>query len=1167
MAKGSRRDEDPLSEEPTLSLAFTSSEPSSEPSSQPSGASDRIEVTLGETVGRYQVRRLLGQGGMGQVYLARDVVLGRSVALKIVGPGKGGGFQTERFLHEARAIARLNHPHVVQLYDFGEYKGGLYLALEYVEGGTLRERAHHGSLGIDEVLRHARAIADGLAHAHAQGVYHCDLKPSNVMVGKDGRVRVVDFGIARTGENAAGTQSGTPDWMAPEQWTGAPATDRVDSWALGIVTAQLLTGSHPLGDDTGERRGAARDAGRLSAWKTDRPDVPAAVVELVTRSLERNPTQRPSAAEWARVLDTVILDGRGEAIVEDGPYRGLAPFDEKHARFYFGRELEIDAFLERLRDTPHLPIVGPSGAGKSSFLHAGVIPRLRAREPWTVISFRPGADPVGALARHVLAAINHDPRAELRPSETQRKAQVQAFRAELLETPTLLAARLATIAHVHGGHVLLAVDQLEEAFTQGASETERHHFLHMLLAAADDPLDPVRVVVTVRDDFVGKLAGLRSLFVVKKLGVDDVRRTITGPLARYDYQFDDAAVIDDLIAEVGSAEAANLPLLQFACRTLWDGRDVAKRRLLRATYREMGGLAGALARHADHALTELSPDEHRIARQLLLQLVVGTTRRSVGRDQLVSAAGPQADAVLDRLLAARLLVQRNQNDNEAPIIEIAHESLVQAWSQLARWLDESREERRLLEELLDAARLWERRGKRTEDTWSETELSTTRHRAAQLGLALPARIEEFFAAGEQRHQARRRRRRIRYGIALAIATIVAIPAFVMIGKYFSREQLIQSNMGTVDFVIVPFDWIGGAPVPSGIEPVRKLSLSLYRPKPDDPDEHGDQLPDEFMRILPASDLGALRTQRIRAPGGTVFLRIDGRGRAGERCAPSWIRIQSFPGYRTDDIKNVVVWVPTCQATFADTVPIDSGPFIYGGPGEPRSERFGETDFTEPEQVVDLPTFAIDRTEVSNAAFAPFGRLEKVTGYPAPVYAIYGSDNDHARDGDPTYPVTYVDAFEAKAYCEYLGKHLPSDFQWTKAARGGMTIHGTPNPHPRRLFPWGTDENLQCVNHLGGDDGYPWTAPVDAFPCGASPYGVLNLAGNVQEWIARDGQTDRDNPMHVLRGGFPDAAPQHDITTTIYRNRRAPRALYYSNGLRCVVQDVEASSYRTTGPRP
>jgi serine/threonine protein kinase/formylglycine-generating enzyme required for sulfatase activity len=1130
-------------------------EPTAEPQAEPARSTDRIEVTLGETVGRYQVRRLLGKGGMGQVYLARDVVLGRSVALKIVGPGKGGGFSTERFLHEARAIARLNHPHVVQLYDFGEYKGGLYLALEYVEGDTLRDRARRGALGLDEILRHARAIADGLSHAHAAGVYHCDLKPSNVMVGKDGRVRVVDFGIARTGENAAATQSGSPDWMAPEQWTGAPLTDRVDSWALGIVIGELLAGSHPLGDTTDERQNAARNAHRVPEWTLSRSDVPAVVVELVNRALEREPTLRPSAAEWARVLDSVIVDGRSDAVIEDGPYRGLAAFDEKHARFYFGRELEIDAFLERLRDAPHLPIVGPSGAGKSSFLHAGVIPRLRAREPWTVISFRPGADPAGALARHVLAAISDERRAELRPNETQLKAQIQAFRAELLETPTLLAVRLATIAHVHGSRVLLAVDQLEEAFTQGASEADRQHFLQMLLSAVDDPLDPVRVVVTVRDDFVGKLAGLHSLFVVKKLGVDDIRRTITGPLARYDYQFDDLTIIDDLIAEVGSAEAANLPLLQFACRTLWDGRDVPRRRLLRATYRDMGGLAGALARHADHAITELSPDEHRTARQLLLQLVVGTTRRSVARDQLVASA-PAAGAVLDRLLSARLLVQRTQSEGEAPIIEIAHESLVQTWSQLARWLDESREERRLLDELQDAAKLWGRRGKRLEDTWSETDLATARHRATQLDLPLPPQIEEFFAAGDQRHDAARRRRRIRYGVALAIVAIMAVPVVFMVARYLTREQLLANNTGTMDLVVVPFDWTGTTAIPSGIAPVRQLTLTLYAAK-DDLHEPGERLPDDIINIGAPVDVGLTRAQRIRARGGTVFLRFDGRGRPGEKCPPSWIRIQSFPGYLTAKIRRMVLWLPTCRATYADTATVDAGAFIYGGPGEPKSSQFSKNDYTEPERIIDLPAFAMDRYEVSNAAFARFTTAASITGYAMPVYPVPSETSAHLHDADPNYAVSGVDAYAAAAYCRYMGKHLPSDFQWTKAARGGITIDGKLNPHPQRLYPWGITPRHDCVNQDDPRDPYPWTAPVDALACGQSPYGILNLVGNVQEWIARDGQVDPHNPLHALRGGSPDSPPELDHTTTIFRNARRPQVSSYSNGFRCVIEPDEA----------
>jgi formylglycine-generating enzyme required for sulfatase activity len=236
------------------------------------------------------------------------------------------------------------------------------------------------------------------------------------------------------------------------------------------------------------------------------------------------------------------------------------------------------------------------------------------------------------------------------------------------------------------------------------------------------------------------------------------------------------------------------------------------------------------------------------------------------------------------------------------------------------------------------------------------------------------------------------------------------------------------------------------------------------------------------------------------------------------------------------------------------VTIENGPFIYGGPGEPRSRYFGELDYTEAEQFIDLPAFAIDRTEVSNAAFKPFGEMANITGYPAPTY---GSDGDHRHDAEPLYPVSNVDAFEASAYCEYMGKRLPSEYQWTKASRGGLSLNGTQNPYPRRLYPWGAVLDPACVNVKGDEDGYPWTAPVDSFACGASPYQILNLVGNVQEWIARDGQTDPGNPLYVLRGGMPDSRLEADIATTIFRNHRAPTALYYSNGIRCVIPALVA----------
>jgi eukaryotic-like serine/threonine-protein kinase len=1112
--------------------------------SEPLTPATPAELLLGQTIGRYHVRRLLGSGGMGHVYLARDNVIGRAVALKIV----SSAVDNERFLREAATTGMLNHPHVVQLYDFGAFERGMFLALEYVEGDTLRERMRLGAIGLDEVLRYVRAIADALAHAHAAGVFHCDLKPSNVVVGRDGRLRVVDFGIARTVGDGLDVRSGTEGWMAPEQVRGAALTDRVDVWALAIVTAQLLTGAHPLGDDPACRREAMSDASRRVRLALGSCHAPAIVIDLIARSLAHAAGERPSAADWRSILDDVIAGG-GRALGEDAPYPGLAAFDEQHARFYFGRERDIDEFLERLRDAPHLPIVGPSGTGKSSFLFAGVIPRLRARERWTVIAFRPGSDPVGALARHVLQAMPDDRDVAVHGALEE---QTRRFRDELLESPALLAVRLATLAAACGGAVLLAVDQLEEAFTQCASERERDGFLACLLVAADDPLDPVRLVVTVRDDFLGKLAGLRTLFVLRELDAEALRRTITGPLERSEYQLDDLAIVDDLIAEVGSAEVADLPLLQFACRTLWEGRDVARRVLRRETYREMGGLAGALAQHAERALGRLTPDERRIARQVLLQLVSGTTRRSVARSRLVDVVGADANVVVDRLLEARLLVQRAQADSDGSLVEIAHESLLRTWSQLARWVDESRDERRLLEELQDAASLWERRGSRSEETWSQNDLVTARHRAAQLGLVLPPSVQAFLTAGEQRYRAQLRKRRFRLGMALASAALVAAVAFLLIGRILTREAHIDSNMGTIDLVLEPFDWIDGAPSPVAVDRFPALEWQLFSARPDNSYEPDKPLPENLVEVIGESRAGTRRTWRALAPGGLAFLRIDGRGQGDDHCPPSWIRLQSLPGYAgAAGAEQLPIQVPTCQATRADMVVVPAGAFIYGGAGEQAARLYDkDPDYTEPERTIDLPEFAIDRTEVSNAAYALFGRLAQITGYRSPIYS---NDPVHVHDGEPNYPVNEVHAYQAEAYCHYLGKQLPSDYQWVKAARGGLEVNGLKNPYPRRLYPWGPVDAPECANRAGLQDGYRWVSPVTAFPCGASPYGVLNLAGNADEWISRAGQTDAENPHHAIRGGSAYSPLELEHSTTVFRNHRDPLKMEYGLGFRCVSQ--------------
>jgi len=1097
------------------------------------------EPGIGDIIGRYQLGRQLGQGGMGIVYLARDLTLGRSVALKLVRRERVGEAGLSSFLDEARVIASLNHPHIVQLYDVGEHRDAPYLALEYVDGESLKERCDREALSRDESLRTLRALADALVHAHAAGIVHCDLKPGNIMLARDGRLRVVDFGLAHTATSLADGVYGTPDWMAPEQWLRERATDRVDIWALAVIAVGLLTGGHPFGDDTLRRREQVLAVDRAPR-RSDGAGLPEPLADLIARSLERDPQARPSAADWYRTLDEV-LDGRGELALEDGPYRGLASFGERHARYFFGRQFEIDAFVERLRTTSLLPVVGPSGVGKSSFVFAGVIPRLRARERWTILALRPGTDPFDSLARHILeagaggAASGPVPR--------------RALADELRSTPTLLAARLATVAGATGTQILVVVDQLEELFTQGASERDAHGFLRLLVMAAEDPLEPVRVVFTVRDDFLGHLTDLRSLFVLKRLDAGELRHTITAPLERFGYRLDEPSLGDEMLAELGDDPATELPLLQFACRALWDARDTERRVLTSASYQRIGGVAGALARHADGVLADLSPAELRAARQILIGLVVGTTRKPVERERLLASAPPEDQSaqrrVLDRLISSRLVVQRIAQGSETAMVEIAHESLLRTWKQFARWLDESRDERRLLSELEEATSFWHRRGRREVETWSVEELAAAHHRIAQLGLALPAPVEEFLAAGNERHRRARQRSRIRWTL-IGAACIAVTSISVYLAIEFRRQKLAAenaaANFGRFDLSLQPYDWVDGARHPVDVQDVPALGWELHERAAETEHEPGRRIERVLVEHLAAH--GAELLDRVDVRGGMAFLRIDGRGRRGESCAPSWIRLQALPGYadRSGPLHTFEIPVPTCQASRAGTVLVPGGAFIYGGPGEPPTRFLG---YVEPEVVVDLESYRIDRTEVSNARFAAFAQLSAHSGYPSPKYPAGGL----GHSGDPSAPVTSIDAFEAEAFCRNMGQRLPSDYEWTKVARGGLTLDGKLNPSPRRLFPWGVTPDIRCANVDGIADGHDWVAPVDALGCGASPYGALQLVGNVSEWISGRGQSQA-TPLREVRGGDVESPPELEQATTVFRNAREARQFTFSIGIRC-----------------
>ncbi len=296
---------------------------------EPLQADGGWRFATGVHIDHFRVMRPLGRGGMGEIYLARDTRLGRRVALKVVAESLLGSAEARaRFVAEAQTTARFNHPNIVTIHAVGEHDGTPYVALELLEGETLRERLDRGQLAPYDVLRIALAVAEALAEAHRCGVTHRDLKPGNVHIDRAGLVRVLDFGLAKVlgeppsaalaaaaadGEQqaehdraASSAAYGTPSYMAPEQWQAAAVGPAADAWAFGVMVYSMLAGQLPF--QAGNWVGLYRCV--ISSERAPPLDpqleTPERLAELVARCLEKDPAARPSSEELVATLEELL---------------------------------------------------------------------------------------------------------------------------------------------------------------------------------------------------------------------------------------------------------------------------------------------------------------------------------------------------------------------------------------------------------------------------------------------------------------------------------------------------------------------------------------------------------------------------------------------------------------------------------------------------------------------------------------------------------------------------------------------------------------------------------------------------------------------------------------------------------------------------------------------
>lgn len=291
------------------------------------GLDQILELPSGYMVGNtYRISKKLGVGAMGVVYRGEDTKLNRPVALKFLNPVIAESAEVvELFRSEARALARLNHPSIVQIYAFGEERGWLYFAMELVTGITLGETLEaDGRLRPDRIAVLLRQVCEALEASHAGGMVHRDLKPANVVVMEGDRVKVMDFGLAGVAATATGRAMGTPRYMSPEQALGLKVDGRADLYSLGIMAYELLVGDVPFEGENYRKTLEMHVHGPVPSPRQRRPDVPREWDFFVRDLLAKRPEERPAtASEVIRRIDALI-GGKSAATVET-----TAPRDPK----------------------------------------------------------------------------------------------------------------------------------------------------------------------------------------------------------------------------------------------------------------------------------------------------------------------------------------------------------------------------------------------------------------------------------------------------------------------------------------------------------------------------------------------------------------------------------------------------------------------------------------------------------------------------------------------------------------------------------------------------------------------------------------------------------------------------------------------------------------------
>ena len=698
------------------------------------------EDLSGRAIRGYALGERIGEGGMGVVYRATQPLVEREVALKIIRPQYADQPDfIRRFEAEAQLIARLEHPHIVPLYDYWREPGVAYLVMRLLRGGSVRDRLEKGPLPLELVDRLMEQITQALAASHRIGVIHRDLKPANILLDEDDNAYLSDFGIAKNlasldNLTQADVVVGSPNYISPEQVRSDSISPQTDIYCLGVTLYELLTGTLPFQGPTPILVMYKHITTPLPPMAPQRTDLPAALDDVIGRATAKDPLERYPDAEAMLIAWRNALGNRapGSARIPaptklltdaDNPYKGLRAFTEGDAADFFGRDALVHQLLDRLGESGDLmrflAVVGPSGCGKSSVVKAGLIPALRrgglpGSEKWFMVELMPGAHPLEELEAALLRIAVNPPGSLISQLRENERGLLRAVNRCLPDDPDV--------------ELLLVIDQFEELFTLVPEEAERAHLLGSLVTAILDERSRLRLVVTLRADFIDRPLNYvdfgevlrQRMELVLPFTPDELEQAILGPAGRLGLEWEPG-----LEAEISHAvgdQPGALPLLQYALTGLFEQRE--GQRLTRKAYHAMGGVLGALGGRAEEIYRRLEPPAQNLARQVFLRLSTlgegvgdGTlspdTRRRVLQAELETLLGATGQTsaslgtVIDAFGKSRLLAFDRDPLTRGPTVEVAHEALLREWPRLRDWLSTSRSDVRLQRQLAAAAAEWE----------------------------------------------------------------------------------------------------------------------------------------------------------------------------------------------------------------------------------------------------------------------------------------------------------------------------------------------------------------------------------------------------------------------------------------------------------------------------